>query len=228
MKKMLAMLLAAGAMLGARAEMSGSCMNRAIPIGIGGSAEVTLVNEYDPERGEYYNIGCRYYKVTLTKGSACTIWISGGQTSSMRMSVDTDWNDDSAPFAFFDYMSRQNGSLQIAYLRSDAWDADDPISATYYIWIGGEIGDTCTLSTASGICSFGAPGEEDSPIRITPSTDERVESRTLIGGEFYFIANLQAGYTYMFRTTGGTSSVPFGLDVYVRDGDDVVPFRLVR
>ena len=97
--KLIAMALAASAMFGARAETSGSCMNRAIPIGLGGSTEVTLVNEYDPDFREYLGRGCRYYKVTLTKGSAYTIWISGGQTSSMVMSVDADWNDDNAPYA---------------------------------------------------------------------------------------------------------------------------------
>ncbi len=216
------MMLAVGAMLGARAETSGSCMNRAIPIGVGGSAEVTLVNEYDPEHGEYSGSGCCYYKVTLTKGSACTIWLSGGQTSSMGLDVDADWSDENAAFASFTHESRQNGSLQVAYLHSDDWDAEDPMSATYYIYIIGEIGDTCTLSTASGIRSFAVPGEEDAPIRITPSTDERVETRALIDGKFYFIANLQAGHAYMFRTTGGTSSVPLGLDI-VGGGDDMVP-----
>ena len=100
-KKLIAMVVAAGAMLGARAEPIGSCMNRAISIGVGGSTEVTLVNEYDSEYGEYLNNGCCFYKVTLTKGTAYTIWISGGQTSSMGMSVDTDWDDVNQPLASF-------------------------------------------------------------------------------------------------------------------------------
>ena len=208
----------AAALLGAATAsaavaQSGSCMSKAIALKA--SQKVTLVNEYDPELKDFYDMGVCYYKVTLRKGTAYTIWINGGNSADMMMSVDVDWEQENAPFAMFDYMDYASGD-KAAFMYADAWDEEDPASFTYYVAISGEIGDTCQLYYQTGIKSFSQVGEEDNPRRITVSDTQVNDSRNLIAGDYYYIVRLEAGRKYMFRTTGGSaqSSLSMSIDPF--------------
>lgn len=190
---------------------SGSHMGNAISLR--SSQSVTLVDEYDPDFGDYYGIGVRYYKVSIKKGAACTIWITGGNAANMSLAVDTNWEDENAPFASFDYDSFAGGTIYAAFLDSDAWFDDDPSSGTFYVCVSGEIGDQAMLYYASGIQEFIREGEEGNPKRITVSETSTASTQQLMEGDYYFIANLQAGKRYSFRTTGGTDDSPMGFSI---------------
>ena len=194
----------------AEVAQSGSCMSKAIALRA--SQKVTLVNEYDPELKDFYDMGVCYYKITLRKGTAYTIWLSGGNSADMMMSVDVDWQQENSPFAMFDYMDYASGD-KVAFMYADAWDEDDPTSFVYYVAISGEIGDTCQLYYQTGIKSFTQVGEEDNPRRITVSDTQVNDSRNLIAGDYYYIVRLEAGRKYMFRTTGGTSESPLAMSI---------------
>ena len=205
----------AAALLGAVAAsaatpQNGSCMSRAIALRA--SQKVTLVNEYDPELQDFYDTGVAYYKVTLRKGTAYTIWINSGDTADLMMSVDVNWELDNAPFASFDYMDYASGD-KVAFMYADAWDSDDPSSFTYYVMISGEIGNTCQLYYQTGIKTFTQVGEEDNPKRLTVSDSQVTATQTLIGGDYYFVARLEAGRKYMFRTTGGAADTPLTMSI---------------
>ena len=167
MKKFVLSFLCAAIGISAQAAAPGSYMGSAISLKA--SQAVKLVDEYDPDSGEYWGLGVRYYKVSLKKGMSYTIWITGGNAANMGLTVDTDYENENAPFASFDYDSNIDGSVQAAYLYSDSWFEDDPASGVYYICISGEIDDTTMLYYTAGIQSFVKEGEDGNPKRITVS-----------------------------------------------------------
>ena len=190
------------------AVATGSCMAKA-PTMRGGAMSVALVDEYDPENKEYYGTGVYYIKVTLAKGASYTVWLDGGDTADLwYFFVDSNWEDESAPFASFDYDEKNNGATQIAYMYADAWNEDDPASGTYYIAIGGDIGQRTTVHFTSGIQSFSQEGEEGNPRRLTVTESIQSEERTQVdGGDFYYVMHLEAGRKYRIWTVGATEPV---------------------
>ena len=110
MLALLAMLLASGVAFGKPA--SGSYPGKAKSLK--SAQTVTLVNEYDPDEEDkedrYLDSGVCYYKVTLKKGQAYTIWIEGGNADAMDLDVYTDEDyygkseerEDKEPAADFD------------------------------------------------------------------------------------------------------------------------------
>ena len=68
----------------------GSCLSKAISLK--SSQTATLVNEYDPDEKEFYDDGALYYKMTLKRGTAYTVWITGGSAANIDLDVDTDDN----------------------------------------------------------------------------------------------------------------------------------------
>ena len=182
--------------------------------GLGASQAVTLTAEYDPDFGEYSeNSGVMYYKVTLKKGYSYTIWIEGGGAAEMMLDVDTDWDDESAPWASFDYEEYAGGATQAAFLYSDSWDEEDPSKGTYYVCVSGEIGAKTTLYYQAGIRSFVRTGEESSPESITmKDTEQTAKGRNLIEGAYWLKTKLTAGRKYLVRTTGGTEANPLAID----------------
>ena len=204
-------VLAAGVALAAAAP--GNCMARAWPLKV--SQAVTLVNEWDPDLKEHWDMGVAWYKVTLMKGQEATIWITGGDTASLlEFSADYDYNaymgdDDIFPEAAFDWEYRDGGATRILTLRSEYWGAEDPASVVFYVCIRGTaIGQTCNLYYANQIVTFTKEGEEGNPKRLTITEASQKDSQSLIDGTFYYTARLEAGRKYSLRTTGGTASLP--------------------
>jgi hypothetical protein len=201
--------------LGKSSVPAGSCYLNAIQLRT--SQDVKLLNEYDPEWKQYTDMGVVYYKFQINRGTACTIWITGGKTAELSFSVDSyDMYVDTDDFvlASFDYEQRDNGATQIAYLRSEDWDEEDPWTSTFYIAVSGEIGDTCKLFFEYGIHSFTQIGEESNPERITMTESlQTTSAKSLIEGEYYFASTLEQGRKYQIYTINGTSAAPMSLNV---------------
>ena len=215
MNKTIRNLVAAVATFGAitayGAAQTGNCQSKAVALK--SSQTTRLVNEWDSDIG-YFDVGTYYYKVKLTKGYAYSIWMTGGNTADMDITVYTDWEDDNAPFASFVTEEFQNGSVKAAYLYADEWSEDDPNSGVYYVQITGEIGNTAQLFFSSGIQSFIREGEEGNPKRINFTNNAQTHSASLLDdGEYYYIATLEAGRKYRFRLNSGNASAPLFLDV---------------
>ena len=187
----------------------GSSMKNPLTMRAGQSMAVTLVNEYDPDLKENLDTGVCYIKVTLSKGSSYTVWLQGGDTADLwAFSVDTNWEDENAPMAAFDYEDKNDGAVQIAYLRSDDWFEDDPSSGSFYIWIMGDIGQRTTVSFVNGIRSFAQEGEDGNPRRVNVTEAIQRESRTQVSdGDFYYVMSLEAGRKYRFWAVGDTQPV---------------------
>ena len=227
--KMIACMVAAAAALasfGASAQ-KGSCPSKAISLK--SSQTATLVNEYDPEEKEFYDTGALYYKMTLKRGVAYTVWITGGNASAIDLDVDTDWDyyedREDEPGAGFSIDEIDGGATKVAYLYADDWDTDpedgDPKSGRYQVSLIGNIGDSTTLGFQMGIKTFTVIGSEESPKVISFSTSRKTYASRLVDGEFYFRASLKAGTKYRIRTVGGTAanSLVLSVDGLV-DGSD--------
>ena len=199
------------------AAASGNCMARAVTLKA--SQSVRLVNEWDPDFKEYWESGVYYYKVTLMKGQAYTIWITGGNAADIDLTVDTNWEDESAPLAMFEPQDFNGGALRAAYLYADAWDSEDPSSGTYYVKLSGDIDAQTTLFFTTGIQGFLAEGAEGNPRRLNFTESVQSHATSLLereyggGGDYYYIAQLTAGSKYRFRLNGSTAASPLSVDV---------------
>ena len=192
--------LAAGSVF---AASTGSCMSKAGSISVGSTKTVTLVQEYYGD-GDYGDDGVYYLKIKLSKDNAYTVTARGGD----GMYVDTDGDDENAPMAFFsDY---EVGDSYYSVLNESDWDEDDPSSGTFYIVVYGDIGDKVVVSASSG--NSLPAGISDNPKRITISESASSSNGSLIDGEYYFQATLEAGRKYYFTTSGGTDENPLTLD----------------
>ena len=191
------------------AVATGSCMAKPASMRAGSSMSVALVDEYDPEYKEYYGTGVYYIKVALAKGGSYTVWLDGGDTADIwSFSVDSNWEDENAPFASFDYDEKNDGATQIAYMYADAWDEEDPASGTYYIAIGGDIGQRTTVHFTSGIQSFAQEGEAGNPRRIAVTEAIQFEERAQVdNGDFYYVMHLEAGRKYRIWAVGASQPV---------------------
>ena len=184
--KMIACMVAAAAALasfGASAQ-KGSCPSKAISLK--SSQTATLVNEYDPEEKEFYDTGALYYKMTLKRGVAYTVWITGGTASAIDLDVDTDWDyyedREDEPGAGFSIDEIDGGATKVAYLYADDWDTDpedgDPKSGRYQVSLIGNIGASTTLGFQMGIKTFTVIGSEESPKVISFSTSRKTYAST--------------------------------------------------
>lgn len=225
MKNLYVMTLAALAALSAFA--GGNCEQRAA--GLKSSQSVTLVPEYDPEEEDpelKYNedSGVGYYKIRLSKGSACTIWIEGGNAVDMDLDVGTSMDDENAPWADFEMTEEfSNGNIKAAYLYADSWDMEeDPGSGTFYVCVSGDVGLTTTLKYVNGIQSFTQVGELDSPKSITfADSEKKTDSLNTVTdiGEYWFKAKFTKGRKYALWTTGG--QIDSNLDISFEEEDGI-------
>ena len=210
-----AMAAAALSAFGETAQ-KGSCISKAIALK--SSQTATLVNEYDPEEKEFYDSGVAYYTMTLKRGVAYTVWITGGSAVNIDLDVDTHetyYDDrDDEPLAGFSVDEINGGATKVAYLYADDWDLGedgDPPSGKYQVVLTGDIGASTTLGFTTGIRTFTMVGTEESPKSITMSKSMKTFSGKLIDGSYYFRASLKAGNKYRIRTQGGTSANPLSL-----------------
>lgn len=222
------------ALTGFAGAAKGSCISKAKSLS--GSQSVTLVNEYDPEEKEYYDTGVMYYTVTLKRGQAYTIWITGGNAANMSLDVDTNWkyyeDKEIEPGASFEINSIDSDATQVAYLYADDWtlpeagdekDDYDPKEGKYVVMITGDIGAQTTLGFTSGIRNFTVTGSADSPKVLSMANSWKSYSSKMVDGEFYFKATLKAGRKYRVRTTGGSKTagaIALDVDSGVNEDDE--------
>ncbi len=218
----------------AASAAKGSCITKAKSLSA--MQAVTLVDEYDPDEKEFYGSGVMYYTVTLKRGQAYTIWITGGQASSMSLDVDTNWkyyeDKEIEPGAGFDVDSLDGGATQVAYLYAEDWtlpeagdekDDYDPKEGKYVVTITGDIGAQTTLGFTTGIKSFTVVGSEESPRVVSMGNSWKSYSGKMIEGAYYFKATLKAGRKYRVYTKGGSATageITLDVDSGVGDGDD--------
>ena len=209
--------VAAFTAMGASAK-KGSSIKKAISLK--SSQTATLVQEYDSEEKELLEGGVAYYTVTLKRGTAYTIWITGGDAEEIDLNVDThetyyeDREDE--PGASFDLDEIDGGATKVAYLYADDWDLEadgDPKSGKYQVMLTGDVGKSTTLGFTTGIRAFAKVGSADSPKALTMGTSLKTYPSKLVDGEFYFRASLKAGRKYRVRTLSGTAARPFNLTV---------------
>lgn len=215
----------------ALAGTGGNCQKNAQSLSA--SQSVKLVAEYDPDEKEYWeDSGVAYFKVKLSKGSEATIWISGGASSELDISVDTDM--DSESFVGFDPSESFSGGVQACYLYSDSWDEEyDPSSETFYVCISGDVGQQTSLYFQKSIKTFTIAGEYDSPISLTMKTKEQNYGGTMVteGGETWFKAKLTAGAAYQVRTARGsakTKALDIDFDATTLDIEEDFAYELAN
>lgn len=200
----------------------GSCISKAKSLG--SSQTATLVAEYDPEEKETYENGVAYYKMTLSRGQAYTVWITGGNVADIDLDCYTDdeyyWDRDNEPSAGFDVDEIDGGATKFAYLYADDWDLEeDPSSGRYIVELDGEIGESTTLNFVKGIKAFTKVGTEDSPKVLSFKTSWKTYSSKMVDGEYYISASLKAGRKYRVYLTGGKSTAPLTMSVEAMSDD---------
>lgn len=218
MKRIL-MLLAAvvcGTTLYAASAAKGSCEAKAQEVKVGWSGSVRLVDEYDPDWGEFYGTGAYYLKVPLQKGHAYTICMEGGNAEEIWMDAYAydNWEGEVWPpsAGFFDG-DTQSGKY-LLWMYSDDWDSDDPNTWNYFISLSGKIGASATVSILEGIHSFLDPGLERNPKQITmKDSNQTFSGKFTYENSYFFKSNLAEGRKYLVRTTGGTDAKPYALKV---------------
>lgn len=218
------------------AAAKGSCESEAVSIDFNSSGvarTVTLGAEWFPaEEGVagYYDtsgVGVYYFKATLKRSYAYTVWTQGITTndeiSVACYAADPKDDDDWGPSADFTEMEDFGGDQRFV-LFADDWYIDeedksenDPKSWTYYIQITGNVGDQVTINFQSG--AIIPPGRVENPRSITPSANRSTVKDILqLDGEYLLRARLQAGRLYYFCTTGGTDTMQ--LNMLVSGEDD--------
>ncbi len=210
MKKIFSMVLLAFVSGSVWAGAStGNCWKKAVSLKA--SQPVTLVNGWDSDWGEYTDSGVYYYKVTLSRGSAYSVWIEGGDAADMSLSVytsaDMDWESEDFFTAAFEDGSTDDGLTHFSRLASDDWDSEeDPSKITFYVEVSGDIGQKATLNAASGYKNFIPVGAEGNPLAISFSeTEKNTGTRDFIDGYFYVeTSRLEKGRVYRLKVEGCT------------------------
>ena len=213
-----AAVLAVGAAFG-KAD-KGNCQSSAVALK--GSQSVTLVNEWDPEYKEYYDYGAYYFHVTLSRGSAFTIWTSPNDDISLDV-----WPADDEVWASFMPDTLDDGT-QCARLASDDWDEEDPAKAKFIVQVSGDIGQSFMLYSESGYKSFVPVGAEENKYRLSFTETPNSQNLTFVDSEFWITASLQKGRLYRVRTEGGTAVAPisFLIDGYSEESGEVSGFTV--
>lgn len=201
----------------------GESYKKADSLSAGKSKTVTLVNEVDDEN-EYTDSGCYYIKVICSRDKEYTIYLSGatgdaalyGVNDISSYDLDKEVNLPSFSSEYDNYYT-----LTLEDWDDDGWDDAYDKSGTFYICLTGEIGDTATVTFASGIVDPPIQyGTEENPKAITVGNNTSTASASLIDGAYYFTVNLTAGSRYTFKTVGGTEDESLTMDIST-NGEDM-------
>lgn len=186
------------------------------------SQMATLVGEWDTDEKETTDDGVCYFKKTLNRGKAYTIWITGGNAEYIDLDVYTDPNyyedREDEPSAGFDLVEFDGGKTKIAYLYSEDWDSEDPASGRFIVELTGDVGASTTLHFQSGIVSFTRTGTEESPKSVSMANSWKTLTANAIEGGYYIRSALKAGRKYSVYTTRGTVASPLGIEIDPDDG----------
>ena len=206
------------------AAAAGNCEVKAVSAP--GSATVRLVDEWVPgedgEPGYYAGEGVYYFKATLVRGGAYTIWTDYFGTNDVSLiayAADPKNEDEFGPGADFYDIDEGEGACRMV-MNADDWYIDDedpeysdPPKWTYYFVLQGDIGSEVTFHFSSGVQI--PTGRAEKPRSISPTkTASHADANLEIGGMYYFRAKLNAGRLYSFGTSGGTSNEVLNVNFY--------------
>lgn len=200
---------------------------------------VKLYKTTDDQKKTVYRC---YYKMTLSKGKAYTVWLTGVNSTNSNIRIRTaygmeskDWNTNE-PLAHFDNV---DCGIETRWLVTgkewsndwnDDWDtsawtdivSDDdwgdwgksttPSSWTYYILVEGDKGATATLNYVQA--NKIPKGVAANPLVIKPKTkSQTVTLKDGFMGEFYYVkVVLKGGSCYRFGALDGTASNVLSFD----------------
>ncbi len=215
-KAFLASALACAAM--ASSAKTGDSWKSAGSISAGKTKTVTLVPEKDLDDGSVTEDGVYYLETKCSRYTAYTIYTMGvTDDSGIDMSVDDittykDYGDKDPPYLpAFGGSTDSDGNIRYILYQED-WDEDCASSGKYYVRITGSIGQSVTVAMAKGEIEEPIQfGTEENPASLTVGTGTRTGK--LIGGYYWFKANLTAGKKYTFWTEGGTEDAALTLTI---------------
>ena len=213
----------------AQAAVGGGSEARATSISMsaaGGTRTVTLVAGEGTEKGVFF------FKSTLRRGTAYTVWTEG-VSSDAPVSLDAyaadppESSDTFGSFADFEDVDEVGANTRLV-MWADSWTVDDedpefndPKSWTYYFALEGTVGQTVTVNFRQG--AVVPQGRLENPVSLSIGTSEGALTRTLeLDNAYYFRARLTAGRLYHFATANGSAEQGFNVAVEsVEDtGDD--------
>ncbi|MBR4259603.1 MAG: leucine-rich repeat protein [Kiritimatiellae bacterium] len=225
MKKLALFILGAVGIVVCEAT-TGDCYRRAVALAASQTKTVVLVNEYDPDFGDYCDYGCYYFKITCQRGKSYTVYTSN-ESDWVGMSIDDismyDWDrEEWCPR--FDVAEDKYSEANRGILYAEDWDEDTPAKAVYYVRLEGEIGTRVSVTFREGVITENIPiGDEMSPFRITMNNVPRSQSFVqLCTGEFWFQDKVYAGRKYVVETTSGTAAFPVALRMELESFPGVV------
>ena len=171
----------------AASAVKGSCEAKADSVSMSASGAVrtvTLVEAYDedgrlPADEVDPNAGVYYFKATLKRSIAYSVWTTGiGTNDTVQVSIYPEEPSESsskdAPSADFTEVDEPNND-QRYILYADDWyidpddpSASDPTSWTYLIEVTGDVGESVTVNFQQGVVI--PQGRPEAPLTISPST----------------------------------------------------------
>lgn len=178
-----------------------------------GSVSGTLVDEYDKDWQENTGNAVYWFKATLRKNTAYTIWSTGGTTDApLEVSADPDPSKD--VWTWFSVETAKDGCNSYGTLASGDWDEDDPNSVVFYFCVSGDaVGQSFTFNYQQGIVAddSGVLGSD-----LKPQSISVTESETKLSGKgltdfldqyWYKTGTLSAGEKYYFAVTAADTNV---------------------
>ncbi len=220
----------------AAGAVRGSCETKADAVSLttaGAVRVVRLVDEYDVEEKTNTGRFVYYFKATLKRGQAYTVWTTGVSTNA-PVSLDAEAADppeNSNSFgsgASFSDVGELGADTRLV-MYADEWTIDDedpefsdPSSWTYYFQLEGAADTSVTVHFQQGIVI--PVGREDTPFSLVPTGVEKtMETRLELGGETFFKTKLTAGRLYRFATSGGTAERPLNVTIGGNSDEDEQP-----
>ncbi len=211
--------MALGASVSALAATKGSCEKDAQSLS--GTKTVKLVKEYDDGEYDDSGAGVYYFKATLKRGNAYTVWTEGvSADSSITLEAYAaeapEDKDVSEPIADFESVGEIGANSRLVMYADDWWIDDedpeysDPKSWTYYFVVEGNVGDSVTVNFSTGVSIPAGWGENPSSLSVS-TTAKTFKGKLQTDGEYYFKVRLEAGGLYSFGTTGGSEALSLSI-----------------
>ena len=184
----------------------------------------TLVT--DPDLGGFVF----YWKWTLSKGQAYTVWCSSDEWSGTPM---TSFSSSSGPDAQFSESVDADGYTY--YLMKDTdWFSTDPATGVYYFYIS-----SYEEAAPSATVHYGRGNHMPKGLLQNPDTLEIPEQETEKTVSFHkdymgmnhpyaYSVEMKAGKRYIIRSAGGTADDPIDLDLAPDEGNSQLPNIIYR
>lgn len=213
------------------AATTGSCESKAVAISASSTEQgktVTLVNEWDGKKST--TNGVYYFKMTLKKGTAYTVWLDYGEGKTSQAAYIEDayqsWGnfEQMPPAAYFeraavgetyrwvvdgkewDYTDSWGGDW-----GGSEWDIVVPSTWVYYIRVRGTTGDKAVLRYQTG--NRIPIGVEQNPLVLTPTTSKQTtKDFVYYSGDYCVKLSMKADHRYHFETTGATDDIVITTD----------------